>query len=731
MQLNRLLTRYLVVVSVAKLFLLAAPNAAGQAQAQGNLHDLFARLPHDMDMSVGCSSPDMLFEDFDTLVDLPFIRDIMESEEAGTLADIYQSIGEALELDVPVTTKEALFSALAIDPSRPFAMTFNGEGEQVCLALPYLDLDTFLTAAEYADSEPIAVTVAGAAVRAGHTEADGPEFWFANEGYFYLASSMKQIVRIAGYVAQPQDVLYGSEAFPDTGGPEIVALANVQNLMAYAQPGMAFAETLGNAFDQLAVAMPLGGKPGNLATVRLHKRSSEATEVPPPLELVHFLPEDALGISALRLSTAVKEFALTMIAQAAAPGQAGQIMGMVNLVTGTLGDQIAVATLSIDAEQPRVVVLTEGGSPGMLSTLIAISGATQASQGEYGGATLNSVSWGNNAVLYYAVHDTMIVAATQEADLKATLDHLAAGDKTAPLPEGPFAEANHAVIFVREAAIQEALNFAASLPGGEIFPANVDMELLKGVFEGQQGYTITERPTYVDATFHGFTGFGVPAAIVLPALARAREAARRASSQNNLKQMGLVCKLYANEHEGEVFPPLPDTPGVLMADATDIYPEYLSDPMILQSPGMDVPAEIAARGENAPAALIDDYHYVYLGHVVRNENELLAYADGYLAAATKGTDLNADYKVGDQIIYRLAEGVERFFVTDTTSSSSSEAQSGIILMMERPGIRIPEGGNVLYMDGHVVFIRWGTFPYTDVVWNAIGELDKLELREER
>jgi prepilin-type N-terminal cleavage/methylation domain-containing protein/prepilin-type processing-associated H-X9-DG protein len=47
---------------------------------------------------------------------------------------------------------------------------------------------------------------------------------------------------------------------------------------------------------------------------------------------------------------------------------------------------------------------------------------------------------------------------------------------------------------------------------------------------------------------------GILAAILLPALARAREAARRASCANNLKQMGLVVKMYANESEGQKFP---------------------------------------------------------------------------------------------------------------------------------------------------------------------------------
>ena len=79
---------------------------------------------------------------------------------------------------------------------------------------------------------------------------------------------------------------------------------------------------------------------------------------------------------------------------------------------------------------------------------------------------------------------------------------------------------------------------------------------------------------------------GILAAILLPALARAREAARRASCQNNLKQMGIVFKMYANESDGEKFPQMePDSGSVSFGpDISQIYPEYLTDVAVMICP---------------------------------------------------------------------------------------------------------------------------------------------------
>lgn len=78
------------------------------------------------------------------------------------------------------------------------------------------------------------------------------------------------------------------------------------------------------------------------------------------------------------------------------------------------------------------------------------------------------------------------------------------------------------------------------------------------------------------------------AAILLPALARAREAARRASCASNLKQWGIIFKMYSGENKS-LFPEGPGfRPGAFAwtmgVDAEALFPDYWNDAAIMICP---------------------------------------------------------------------------------------------------------------------------------------------------
>ncbi|MBI2423699.1 MAG: DUF1559 domain-containing protein [Candidatus Hydrogenedentes bacterium] len=285
---------------------------------------------------------------------------------------------------------------------------------------------------------------------------------------------------------------------------------------------------------------------------------------------------------------------------------------------------------------------------------------------------------------------------------------------------------------------------------------------------------------------------GILAAILLPALARAREAARRASCQNNLKQFGIVFKMYAGESKGEKFPTNHtwgcdgDTDGDFTLNLLSVYPEYLNDANLTLCPsGAEGTVEENYDGANDLAQVWDGsafvstagnpntefygcegdssaQSYLYLGWVI-DAPDVIDYEGpipgfipgtddfGSIVAAwpggtaalgvftvldaminyedIDGTEYNTDSEYSEDVvgvpvrIMRTREGIERFFITDINNpAGSAQAQSTIPLMYDFFSAQsdeynhVPGGSNVLWMDGHVTFVRYpGEYPLTPLI----------------
>jgi prepilin-type N-terminal cleavage/methylation domain-containing protein/prepilin-type processing-associated H-X9-DG protein len=302
---------------------------------------------------------------------------------------------------------------------------------------------------------------------------------------------------------------------------------------------------------------------------------------------------------------------------------------------------------------------------------------------------------------------------------------------------------------------------------------------------------------------------GILAAILLPALARAREAARRASCASNLKQWGVVFKMYSSEDRSGMFPPgnthfVHNGVWVISWQSglggNFLYPDYWSDGAIAICPS-DPRADYDPTGVFGGFGVEEDYgaqieelgqlsqqynttlcldsklsfpiSYIYEPYAVQTGSQFLDtvfirgswWSDHFpidFAGVGALSDAGCEYGVWvtDQVnildissakvnafsprihgwldddsetlpssYSRVREGISRFFITDINNpAAGAQAQSTVYVMFDAwasgnnasvgAGLpaapnatqffnHLPGGSNVLYLDGHVEFAKYG------------------------
>ncbi len=223
------------------------------------------------------------------------------------------------------------------------------------------------------------------------------------------------------------------------------------------------------------------------------------------------------------------------------------------------------------------------------------------------------------------------------------------------------------------------------------------------------------------------------AIILLPTITSSLQAAQRAAASENLRVIGEALLAYSAQSSGNHLPPLIDERNTWAPELAEIFPRYIQDPALLVRPSLNDPDLVKAMADAlnqsppdyATAQRLFARSYVYTGYVLQSRGDL----ETLIAARNtiENLDLTRKIETPSKDFYRLGKGVEIFFTTNYGDPEAAARMRATIPVMfetfDIPGFgREPDGANVLYLDGHVDYVRFGeAFPVNAGVQELLEE----------